>query len=120
HTIFSRDWSSDVCSSDLNTYAARKLEDDIPEAIKKHRLDEIIQLQRQHSESRLSRHIGKEQIVLVEGHSRRSQDDLFGRNEQNSVVVFPKEDDKAGDFVRVKINKTAGATLLGKAIEKVR
>jgi tRNA-2-methylthio-N6-dimethylallyladenosine synthase len=101
------------------TYAARNLEDNIPLAVKKRRLNEIIAKQQAHSLYRNQRHIGKIEEVLVEGTSKKSDQQLFGRNTQNTVVVFDKEDYKPGDFVRVKIERCTAATLLGTAVEKV-
>jgi tRNA-2-methylthio-N6-dimethylallyladenosine synthase len=101
------------------TYAARNLEDNIPLAVKKRRLNEIIAKQQAHSLYRNQRHIGQIEEVLVEGTSKKSDQQLFGRNTQNTVVVFDKEDYKPGDFVRVKIERCTAATLLGTAVEKV-
>lgn len=99
-----------------NTYAARKMEDDIPLEVKKRRLKEIIDKQQEHSLERNKAFIGKTVEVLVEGVSKRSDDDLFGRCSQNTVVVFPRENYAAGDFVKVKIEDCTAATLLGTAI----
>ncbi len=96
-----------------NTFAARKLEDDIPLETKKRRLTEIIQMQQQHSLARNQAHIGNTYEVLIEGTSKKSDDDWYGRTTFNTVVVFPKGDEKAGDFVRVKILNCTTATLLG-------
>ncbi len=98
------------------TMAARKLEDDIPEPVKKKRLQEIIALQLQHSLYRTRLHVGKTEEVLIEGPSKKSDAHWMGRNSQNTVVVFPKENYKAGEFVNVKINDCTSATLLGKAV----
>jgi tRNA-2-methylthio-N6-dimethylallyladenosine synthase len=98
------------------TLAARKLPDDVPEAVKKMRLREIIALQQEHSLLRNQQRIGKVEEVLVEGPSKRSDDYLMGRNTQNTVVVFPKGTYKIGDFVDVKIEDCTSATLLGQAI----
>lgn len=100
-----------------NTYAARKLEDDIPEAVKKRRLSEIIALQQEHSLKRNQAHIGQVEEVLIEGDSKRSATDWMGRNTQNTVVVFPKGNEQAGDFVQVKIKDCTAATLLGERVE---
>ena len=99
-----------------NTYAARKLEDDIPEEIKKRRLTEIIQLQSKHSLYRHEEMVGKTFEVLVEGTSKKSEAQLFGRTDTNSVVVFDRHDFKPGDFVHVKINSCTTATLLGSVV----
>jgi tRNA-2-methylthio-N6-dimethylallyladenosine synthase len=98
------------------TMAARKLEDDIPEPVKKKRLQEIIALQLQHSLYRTRQHVGKTEEVLIEGPSKKSDAHWMGRNSQNTVVVFPKENYKVGEFVNVKINDCTSATLLGKAV----
>lgn len=98
------------------TLAARKFEDDVPEAIKKQRLREIIELQNKHSLTRNQERIGKTEEVLIEGPSKRSDAHWMGRNTQNTVVVFPKENFSIGEFVNVKIEDCTSATLLGKAI----
>jgi tRNA-2-methylthio-N6-dimethylallyladenosine synthase len=102
-----------------NTQAQRKLKDDISEATKKRRLQEIIDLQMQHSLIRNQEQVGHTHKVLVEGISKKSSQELFGRNSQNTVVVFPKENYKAGDYVLVKVEQCTAATLKGKAIKKV-
>ena len=99
------------------TLAARKLEDDIPEDVKKRRLNEIIHLQQKHSLLRTQEHIGKIEEVLIEKESKRSDQHWSGRNSQNTVVVFPKEDYKVGEFVNVKINDCTSATLIGEALD---
>jgi tRNA-2-methylthio-N6-dimethylallyladenosine synthase len=98
------------------TMAARKLEDDIPEEIKKKRLSGIIDLQLQHSFLRTKQHIGKVEEVLIEGTSKKSELQWMGRNSQNTVVVFPKENYSVGEFVMVQIDKCTSATLIGKAV----
>lgn len=98
------------------TMAGRKMEDDIPEPIKKRRLSEIIALQRKHCQFRTEKHVGKIQEVLIEGTSKKSENEWMGRNSQSTVVVFPKEQYKVGDFVNVKINDCTSATLMGTAI----
>ncbi len=97
-----------------NTFAARKMEDDIPEKIKKRRLTEIINLQQQHSLERNQSRLGQSFEVLIEGTSKRSEDDWYGRTTHNTVVVFPKGNEKPGDLVQVKIHDCTTATLLGK------
>jgi tRNA-2-methylthio-N6-dimethylallyladenosine synthase len=97
------------------TLAARKLADDVPEAVKKRRLREIIDLQQQHSRYRNEQHLGRVEEVLIEGDSRKSDAHWMGRNTQNTVVVFPKEHYRVGDFVKVRIEGCTSATLLGKA-----
>ncbi|MDA0936220.1 MAG: MiaB/RimO family radical SAM methylthiotransferase, partial [Bacteroidetes bacterium] len=98
------------------TMAAKNIEDDIPEPIKKRRLQEIIELQREHSEFRTKQFIGKTVCVLIDKSSKRSNDYWSGRTGQNTVAVFPKENYKLGDFVDVKIEEVTSATLIGKAV----
>ena len=98
------------------TLAERKMEDDIPEPTKKRRLNEIIALQQKHSLFRTQEHIGRTEEVLIEKPSKRSDQHWSGRNTQNTMVVFPKENYKVGDFVNVKITECTSATLLGEAI----
>ena len=98
------------------TLAARKLEDDVPEEVKKRRLNEIIALQLKHSLHRTKQHLGKTEEVLIEGPSKKSTDHWMGRNSQNTVVVFEKEHYKVGDYVDVFIENCTSATLLGKAV----
>ena len=98
------------------TRAARRLKDDVPEEIKIKRLNEIIKLQNSLSEKSKRNDVGKVFEVLVEGFSKRSEDFLTGRTSQNKVVVFPKEDKKKGDYVRVIIEGCTSATLKGKMI----
>jgi tRNA-2-methylthio-N6-dimethylallyladenosine synthase len=98
------------------TMAERKLDDDIPEATKKRRLQEIVDLQQKHSHYRTQKSIGKIVEVLVEKSSKKSEKDWSGRNAQSTVVVFPKEHYKIGDFVNVKINECTTATLIGAAV----
>ncbi len=98
------------------TMAARKLEDDIPQETKIRRLREIIELQQKHSLLRTRQHVGKTAEVLIEGTSKKSDEHWMGRNSQNTVVVFPKEDYQPGDFVNVHIQDCTSATLIGKAV----
>lgn len=98
------------------TLAAKKIEDDIPEPTKKRRLQEIIDLQRAHSEYRTRQFIGKTVCVLIEKSSKRSSEFWSGRTSQNTVAVFPKEKYKVGDFVDVKIKEVTSATLIGTAM----
>lgn len=102
-----------------NTQAQRKLKDDVPEEIKKRRLQEIIKKQMKHSLIRNQEQIGKTHKVLVEGVSKKSENELFGRNSQNSVVVFPKENYQAGDYLMVEVSSCTAATLKGQAIHKL-
>ncbi len=98
------------------TMAARKFEDDIPEATKKRRLTEIVEAQRAHGAYRTEQFIGKTVEVLVERESKKNADQWSGRNQQSIVVVFPKAGYKIGDFVNVKINNCTSATLIGEAV----
>ncbi|SHG46788.1 tRNA-2-methylthio-N6-dimethylallyladenosine synthase [Flagellimonas flava] len=98
------------------TLAERKLDDDIPEETKKRRLRDIIDLQQKHSLYRTQQHMGQVEEVLIEGFSKKSDAHWMGRNSQNTVVVFPKENYKVGDFVNVKINECTSATLIGEAV----
>ncbi len=98
------------------TLAARKLEDDIPLETKKRRLQEIIDRQQLHARSRYARMVGKVHRVLVEGPSKRSAEHLSGRNSQNQVVIFPKQNFQKGDYVQVLATSTTGAALLGEAV----
>ncbi len=101
-----------------NTYAARKMEDDIPLDVKKRRLNEIIKLQNSHSLQRHEAMIGGTYEVLVEGTSKKSKEQLFGRTDSNSVVVFDKGNLKPGDFCQVKIDRCTAATLIGTVIDQ--
>ncbi len=95
------------------TPAAKKYVDDIPAKVKQKRLAEVIDLQLKLSLERNNRAIGQVQKVLVEGFSKRSEDFLQGRNDQNKKVIFPKEVYKKGDYVMVKITSCSSATLKG-------
>ncbi|NDV65727.1 tRNA (N6-isopentenyl adenosine(37)-C2)-methylthiotransferase MiaB [Bacteroides sp. 224] len=95
------------------TYASKHLPDNISEEVKISRLNEIIALQNRLSAEGNNRCIGKEYEVLVEGVSKRSKDQLFGRTEQNRVVVFDRGSHKIGDYVRVNITEASSATLKG-------
>jgi tRNA-2-methylthio-N6-dimethylallyladenosine synthase len=97
------------------TLAARRFKDDIPEDIKKRRLHEMVALHRLQTLASMQKDVGKTFKVLVEGFSKRSEDDLYGRNDQNKVVVFPKGEFKKGDYVMVKINSCTAGTLIGTA-----
>ncbi len=98
------------------TLAARKLEDDIPEEVKKRRLTEIVDLQQKHSAFHTEKMVGKTVEVLIEKESRKSDQHWSGRTPQNTVAVFPKEHYQPGDFVMVKITDCTTATLLGEAV----
>lgn len=98
------------------TLAARKMEDDVPDAVKNRRLTEIINLQQKMALERTQRFVGQIVEVLVEKESKRSDAHWSGRNSQNTVVVFDKEDYKPGDFVNVKITSCTSATLIGEPV----
>ena len=99
------------------TLAEKKFEDDIPLEIKKRRLVEIQEVQQQNSLFRNKQSLNKKHRVLVEGRSKKSDQDLKGRNDQNQIVVFPKENYQIGDYVDVFVDNCSSATLLGKAIK---
>ncbi|HYD21041.1 MAG TPA: tRNA (N6-isopentenyl adenosine(37)-C2)-methylthiotransferase MiaB [Flavipsychrobacter sp.] len=100
------------------TLAARRFTDDVPEDVKKRRLEEIIKLQNSHSRESYTNDIGKTFEVLIEGDSKRSEADWCGRNSQNKMVVFPKgtRDLKKGDYATVKIDSATSATLIGQMV----
>ena len=100
-----------------NTMAQRKYPDDIHEETKQRRLAEIIELQQKHSHEQLKKDLGKTYEVLVEGVSKKSDHELYGRNTHNSVIVFPRENYKVGDYVMVKVETCTSATLKGKAVK---
>lgn len=100
------------------TYAAKHLEDDVPEEVKVRRLQEMIDLQNKLSEESNLRDIGKVFEVLIEGYSKRSREQLFGRTSQNKVVIFDKKNFHAGQFIRVKIQRASSATLFGEPVEE--
>lgn len=95
------------------TFAAKHLPDNIPEEVKIHRLNQIIALQNQLSLKSNLNDIGKTFEVLVEGYSKRSRDDFYGRTSQNKVVIFPKNGTKIGDLIDVTIHRATGASLIG-------
>ena len=98
------------------TYASKHLPDDVPEHVKLRRLDEMIRLQTRISAERNAMDVGKEFDVLVEGFSKRSREQLFGRTSQNKVVVFDKGTHHIGDTVRVMVTESSSATLKGKEV----
>jgi len=101
------------------TLAERKFEDDVPLEVKKRRLTEIIDLQNGISKEKNKAREGKVLRVLAEGRSKRSEDDLMGRCDENIVVIFPKEDHNPGDYVDVLIERSTTTSLIGKAVAKV-
>lgn len=99
------------------TLAHKKYTDDISLEIKKSRLAEVIDKQQEHSLGRNQLDIGKTQRVLIEGFSKRSKEQLQGRNSANKVVIFDKGDYKKGEYVEVKIEHCTTATLFGTTID---
>src|SRR5690625_1184721 len=100
------------------TLAARKYEDDVPEEVKKRRLTEVVQKQREHSLYRLQNFVGKVHTVLIEGFSKKSDQDYCGRNDQNTMLVFPVDPRyKVGDYVKVLGESCTSATLIGRIID---
>ena len=98
------------------TLAERKMDDDVPLEVKKRRLQEIVDLQQEHSLLRTKEYVGKTVEVLIEKESKKSSEHWAGRNEQNTMVVFPKAHYKVGDFVNVRTTSCTSATLIGEAI----
>ncbi len=98
------------------TLAARRYTDDVPEAVKKERLQQIIAMHRQHSLESMQRDVGKTFKVLIEGHSRKSDLHWAGRTDHNKMLIFPKENHplNKGDYVFVKVEECTAGTLLGK------
>ena len=99
------------------TYASKHLPDDIPEEVKIARLQRMIDLQNELSLESNRKDIGKEFEVLVEGFSKRSREQLFGRTSQNKVVIFDKKNYHVGQFIKVRINRASSATLFGDPVE---
>lgn len=98
------------------TLAEKKYKDDVPEAIKKRRLNEIIEKQQELSLVRNKKDLNKIHKVLIEGYSKRSDEYLQGRNSANKVVVFPKATFKKGQYVNVIVKDCTSATLIGEAV----
>ncbi|MBD8347716.1 tRNA (N6-isopentenyl adenosine(37)-C2)-methylthiotransferase MiaB [Dysgonomonas sp. HGC4] len=99
------------------TYAAKKLEDNVSEEVKSRRLQEIIDLQIELSRISNTKDVGNTYEVLIEGFSKRSKEQLFGRSSQNKVVIFDKNDLRIGQLVKVKITGNTSATLFGEVVE---
>ncbi len=99
------------------TYASKHLPDDISEDTKIRRLEELIALQNELSAESNNNCIGREYEVLTEGFSKRSREQLFGRTEQNKVVVFDRGNHRPGEYVKVRITEASSATLKGEEIE---
>lgn len=100
------------------TYASKHLPDDVPEETKIRRLNEMIALQNELSAENYRKDIGKTFEILVEGVSKRSKEQLFGRTEQNKVVVFDRGSHHIGDFVKVKVTESSSATLKGLEVKE--
>jgi tRNA-2-methylthio-N6-dimethylallyladenosine synthase len=117
----------DYCKYDLaylyyyserpGTLAARRFEDDVPLETKKRRLQELVDLYREHSLRTMQKEVGKTFKVLVEGYSKKSDEQLQGRTDQNKVVIFAKENFVKGDYVEVKITHCTAGTLFGEAVK---
>ncbi|SFP64540.1 tRNA (N6-isopentenyl adenosine(37)-C2)-methylthiotransferase MiaB [Parafilimonas terrae] len=103
------------------TLAARRYKDDVPEEVKKRRLKEVVELQNRLSYESNKKDVGKTFKVLIEGNSKKSDADWMGRNSQNKVIVFPKENYnyKKGDYVFVKVNDFTQATLIGEVVKEL-
>ena len=100
------------------TLAARRYADDVPEDVKRRRLDEIVKLQNRLSLESNKKDLGKTFKILIEGDSKKSAADWRGRSSQNKTVVFPKDGDyHKGDYAWVKINDCTGATLIGHVVK---
>lgn len=100
------------------TYAARKYPDDVPEEVKLERLQRMIDLQQKLSEESNRRDVGKTFEVLIEGFSKKSREQYFGRTQQNKVLVFDKKEHRIGDFVRAQVDEVSSATLIGHTVDK--
>ena len=100
------------------TYASRHLPDDVSEEVKVRRLEELIALQNELSAAANERCVGRVYEVLVEGFSKRSREQLFGRTEQNKVVVFDRGSFRPGQYVRVRITSASSATLKGEPVDE--
>ncbi|HCY89928.1 MAG TPA: tRNA (N6-isopentenyl adenosine(37)-C2)-methylthiotransferase MiaB [Chitinophagaceae bacterium] len=98
------------------TLAARRFEDDVPLEVKKRRLQELVDVYRESSLISMRKDVGKTFKVLIEGTSKKSEDQYFGRNDQNKVIVFPKGNCKPGDYVMVTVHDCTSGTLIGKVV----
>jgi tRNA-2-methylthio-N6-dimethylallyladenosine synthase len=98
--------------------AERKFEDDVPEEVKQRRLQEVIDIQQESSLRSNQKAVGKTFKILVEGESKKSKDQLFGRNSQNAVIVFPRKNFQKGQYINVKVNDCTAATLIGEAVDQ--
>ncbi|MBO5961170.1 MAG: tRNA (N6-isopentenyl adenosine(37)-C2)-methylthiotransferase MiaB [Paludibacteraceae bacterium] len=100
------------------THASKHMPDDVEESTKIRRLNEIIDLQNKLSAASNKADIGKEFEVLVEGYSKRSKEELYGRTSQNKVVIFPRKDRRIGELIRVRVEEASAATLKGVVVEE--
>jgi tRNA-2-methylthio-N6-dimethylallyladenosine synthase len=98
------------------TLAARRFEDDVPLPVKKRRLQEMVDLHRLQTLKSMQKDVGKTFKVLVEGVSKKNEEELYGRTDHNKVVIFPKGDLKKGDYIRVLIDRCTSGTLFGKTV----
>ena len=103
-----------VYSERPGTLAAKKYKDDVPEDVKKRRLQEIVDIHRIHSLESNKQDVGKVFEVLIEGISARNDMELYGRNTQNKVIVFPKGDLKTGTYANVLVTSCTSGTLIGR------
>ena len=119
----------DYCQYDLaylyfyserpGTLAARRMEDDVPLEVKKRRLSDLVDKFREISLNSMKKDVGKTFRVLVEGISKKNDDEFFGRNDQNKVIVFPKENLKKGDYADILVTDCTSGTLIGSAVATV-
>ena len=98
------------------TPAAKKYKDDVPEDVKLKRMQEVLALQRSHSMIGNKADIGKEFEVLVEGYSKRSKEQVFGRNTQNKAIIFTSDKHRPGDYAHVKVTSCTSGTLIGEVL----
>jgi len=103
------------------TLAAKRFEDDVPLEVKKRRLQEIVDIQYRLSRESNERDLGKTFEVLIEGDSKKSENDWMSRTSQNKVIIFPKEGNhfKKGDYAYVQVISCNKATLIGKVVDKI-
>lgn len=100
-----------------NTYAAKHLSDDVPDVVKTRRLEEIIALQGQIALENNQKEIDRTYEVLIEGVSHRSEQQLFGRNSQNKVIVFDRGELQPGQYTTVRVTRCTSATLIGEVVD---
>src|SRR5690606_36648627 len=100
------------------TLAARRYKDDVPQEVKKRRLQEIVEKERTLALKNMQKEVGKVRTVLIEGPSKRSDQDFCGRTDQNKMVVFPKKHYRKGQYVNVRVTGCTAATLLGEVVEE--